>query len=383
MQNIIEEKNMKRFTTLMLIVIMAASCSVSRKSSTAGPVITPLRGKTAITEGSLIYGLPLTVIDVLVETERVIEVPGPYARYAGDLLGLSDVITAENEYWSIRNISLSTHEELDPSEFYVIEATNLFETNVLALRRAGLILDLNAGLYNIYDRKKGQASGQETDFEPLRVLDLGADEYYLSQRDTAYRIVSLDTGFVRIPYLVEKKRKLSVDQLAERAARRLMELRDGKHLILTGEANVFPQSEAAINEINRLEKEYTELFTGKVLREVRTFTYQVIPRREMSGSPVTLLRFSEATGPGASTDKTGAPVMIEFSPEMKTRDLSVIRRPQSDVSVPRYDKLYYRVPDVVNIKVFTGNQILNSSRRLIYQFGEVVQLPANYIIGAY
>ena len=36
-----------------------------------------------------------------------------------------------------------------------------------------------------------------------------------------------------------------------------MELRDGKHMILTGETNLFPQDEAAINEMNRLEKEYT------------------------------------------------------------------------------------------------------------------------------
>jgi len=374
---------MNRFSALILLILIAASCSVSRRSSTSGTIVNPLKGKTAITDGSLIYGLPLTVVNVFVETERVIEIPGPYAKYAGDLLGLSDVITAENEYWAIKSINVATHEELDPDEFYVIEASSILETNALALKRAGLILDLNARHYNIYDRHKDQEEGQELDLEPLRVLDLGADEYYLSQRDTAYRLVSLDTGFVRIPYLVEKKRKLSMDQLAERAARRLMELRDGKHLILTGEANVFPQSEAAINEINRLEKEYTELFTGKVWKETRTFTYQVIPRREMTGNPVTLFRFSEATGPGATTDNTGIPVLIDFSPEMKTKDLSIIRRPRTDASVPVYDKLYYRVPDVVNIRIYTGNEILNSSRRLICQFGEILQLPGNYILGSY
>ena len=84
-----------------------------------------------------------------------------------------------------------------------------------------------------------------------------------------YKIVNVDTAFIRIPYLVEKKQKLTVDQLAEKAAIRLMELRDGKHLILTGETNVFPQNEAAINEINRLEKDYTELFTGKTLKDKR------------------------------------------------------------------------------------------------------------------
>ena len=90
----------------------------------------------------------------------------------------------------------------------------------------------------------------------------------------------MDTAFIKVPYLVTKKQKLTVDQLAEKAAVRLMEMRDGKHLILTGETNVFPQDGAAINEMNRLEKEYTELFTGKTLREKHTFSYQLIPDKD-------------------------------------------------------------------------------------------------------
>ena len=76
-----------------------------------------------------------------------------------------------------------------------------------------------------------------------------------------------------------------------------MELRDGKILILTGEANVFPQNEAALNEINRLEKEYTELFAGKSWKESKTLSFQLIPKKEMVGKPVVLFRFSEQTGP--------------------------------------------------------------------------------------
>jgi hypothetical protein len=47
----------------------------------------------------------------------------------------------------------------------------------------------------------------------------------------------------------------------------------------------------------------------------------------------------------------------------------------------KYDKLFYRVPDVAGIKINLGSEKLFDSRKLIYQFGEVVQLPGNYIIG--
>jgi len=35
----------------------------------------------------------------------------------------------------------------------------------------------------------------------------------------------------------------------------------------------------------------------------------------------------------------------------------------------------------VDIRINMGSEKLFNSRKLIYQFGEVIQLPANYIIG--
>jgi hypothetical protein len=193
--------------------------------------------------------------------------------------------------------------------------------------------------------------------------------------------MNIDSSFIRVPYIVEKKRKLTLDQLAEKAAKRLMEMRDGKHLILTGEATVFPQNDAAINEINRLEKGYTELFTGKTLKNTFTFSYQIIPKKEMAGKPEMLFQFSDLTGPVTGNMKGGKPVMIEFNPEKKTKDLTLISNIHSKTEGNKFDRLYYRVPDVVDMKISQGSEILFNSRKLIYQFGEVIQLPANYIIG--
>ena len=67
-------------------------------------VILPLSDPTALREGSIVYGLPRTVFTFTVEFERTIEKPGPYARYASDLLGLDKVITEENESWTIEGI---------------------------------------------------------------------------------------------------------------------------------------------------------------------------------------------------------------------------------------------------------------------------------------
>ncbi len=369
----------KNILVLLLIPAMFALSSCASNKGQAGLkyVVTPLSEKTSINEGSLVYGLPLTVVDIFVETERVIERPGPYSVYAAELLGLTDVIRDESEYWSIRSISVRTHEELDPSEFYVVESTSLFQTNVLSMKKAGLLLDLNPGIYNHQETSYSQ---DESDINALRILDLGADQYFMSQRDTAYRTVNVDTAFIRIPYLVEKKRKLSVDQLAERAAIRLMELRDGKHLILTGEANVFPQDEASIRELNKLEKEYTELFAGKTFTETKTFRYQIIPSKDMTGKQIPVFRFSETMGPSLSADGPGNAVTLEFIPGQKTKGLSMITR-QKSTGEKAYDKLYYRIPDVVTARIALGKEQLFNTRMLVYQYGDIIHLPSNYIIG--
>jgi hypothetical protein len=363
---------------ISLITVTFFSCSTGKNLSESNGTVTPLSSKITAPEGSLVYALPLSVIDIKIDAERIIEKPGPYSRYAEDLLGLKDIIKNERVYWNIKGITVKSHIELDPSEFYVIEASSIFRTNVLSLKKEGLILDLNPEIYN---RCEGTGSGIIDQADNSRLLDLGADEYFQERRDTVYRVVNVDTAFIRIPYLVEKKQKLTYENLAERAARRLMEMREGKHAILTGETNVFPQNEFAIDEMNRLEKEYTDLFAGKIFKESRTFSYQVIPSREMAGKPVTLCNFSDTEGALPSTNKTGNPVTLEFIPELKTKALTIVSHSKSDSQKSKYDKLFYRYPDVVKIKISFGSETLNSSRQLIYQFGEVIQLPSNFIIG--
>ncbi|MBI5009179.1 MAG: DUF4831 family protein [Bacteroidia bacterium] len=374
----IKIKNSLSIIIIIILVLNMVSCTTGKKVVESQPVVVPLSDTVSMTEGTIIYGLPRTVFTVRVDMERTLEIPGPYSRYASDFLGITDAVVKESEFWTITGVTVNTHEELDPSEYYVIKSSSFLKSNALSLRNEGLILDINPIQFYVNEK---QSAGDGQDFDQLRFADLGSDEYYNLQSDTAYKRVSIDSTFIRIPYIVEKKKRLSTEQMAENAAKRIMELRDGKHLILTGEANVFPQSDAAINEINRIEREYTELFAGKVIKENRSYSINLIPEAGMEKKPITLFQFSELTGPVTGSAKGGTPVIAELIPEQKTKALTVINKNQSDASGTTFDKLFYRVPDVVNIRISMGNEVMFKSRKLIYQFGETIQLPANFIIG--
>jgi hypothetical protein len=372
-------KNIIRLISVLIVSILLVSCFSKKGLVAPRTTILPLGDTIHINDGSLIYGLPMTVFNIDVDAERRIEKTGPYAKYAGDLLGIKDLITQDREIWSIKTIKVNSFAELDPSEFYVIESNTLFQTNVLSLKKAGLILDLNPDLYNSIN-----GSISLTNPADLRnsYLDLGADEYFVNQSDTAFKLVKLDTAFIKIPYLVEKKKQLTVDQLAEKAAKAILEIRDGKQMILSGQSNVFPQDKSVIWEIDRLESQYLSLFAGKTWTENKKISYSFVPQKDMSGKPITLFRFSVQNGPSDVTGKAGIPVNIILSPVQKTKDISIIKKSGlATENAPKYDKLYYRIPDVVNMNIKMGEQSLYNSRKLVYQFGTILQMPANYIIG--
>ncbi|HOW39560.1 MAG TPA: DUF4831 family protein [Bacteroidales bacterium] len=371
-------KHLLKLFIFSALAILVSSCGTGRKVTESQVSVVPLSDTVSVTEGSIVYGLPRTVFTVKFDLERTVEIPGPYARYADDLLGITDAILKENENWMITGVTVKTHEELDPSEYYIIKSSGFLKSNALSLRKEGLILDVNPRQFLV---SEGQSVSDGDEFEQLRFSDLGSDEYFSLQSDTAFKRVSIDSTFIRIPYIVEKKKRISTDQLAEKAAKRIMEIRDGKHLILTGEANVFPQNEAPINEINRIEKEYLELFAGKTIKENRSYTVNLIPEPGMEKKPVTLFQFSELTGPVSASSKSGLAVNAELIPEKKTRALTIINRNQSVAATTELDKLFYRVPDIINLKISIGGDVLFSSRKMVYQFGETIQLPANFIIG--
>jgi len=372
---------MKRFAIIISGAFLAITggCSVMSNNSDSDIVVLPLGGEVMVTEGSIVYALPQTVLEFDIISEKRTEIPGPFAGYAREMIGLDNVITAGNETWTLNDVRIKTVEELDPSQYYVIQGTTLMQTNLLALKENGLILDINP---DIYARTGHSNLQQGTDIRGLMFPDRGTYEYVSTRTDTAYRVVKADTAFIRIPYLVRNKKGMTVAEEAREAADRLLELREGRHMILTGETNIFPQDGAAINEITRLEREYTALFAGKTWSEVKHFRIWLTPDLSMAGERTAIFSFSDKEGVLPAGDAGGRPVQVEMTPSGKTGELKLVVMPvTSQRDLAARDRLYYRVPDVAGFKVIMGDETICTARKLVYQFGTTVTLPSNFIIG--
>lgn len=370
-------KRSGKYIALIIIVFAVFSCTVIKEVPIqVNTRVLPLGDSVMLHEGCLLYALPQTVLDFTVIAEKTILKAGPYHEYAMQFLGLSNVITADQVFWTLKEVRINSVLEIDPEQFYIIESDGLIQTNAISMFNAGLIMDINPSVYMNRDfDKRNYSSGDELP----EYRDMGSNEYYNIEQDTAYRLIDVDTAFIRIPYLLERRRQLTLEEQAENTARILLELREGRHLILTGEATVFPQDKAPIDEINRLEGQYISLFSGKSYSHEYSFDFSFVPESDMDGRPVILFRFSTDRGVLDLNDVSGRPVVIEMMGSNSMSEINIIE--EVNQGAEKFDKLYYRIPEVVDIRVTDGKRNLGGKRQLIYQFGKTVRLPANYILG--
>ena len=355
--------------------LLLNACGVKEVPVKVNTQVLPLGDTVKLYEGSLVYALPQTVLDFTVIAEKTVQKAGPYHAYANELLGLRDVISVDQVIWTIKEVKINAVQEIDPSEFYVMKSDGLIQTNAISMINAGLIMDVNP---SVYKSREFDSRNYLQDDTRIEYRDMGSDRYYNIEQDTAYRVVDVDTAFVRIPYVLERRRQLNLSEQAEHTARILLELREGRHLILTGEATVFPQDKAAIDEINRLEYQYISLFAGKTYTSEVEFDFSFVPDASMKNKPVVIFRFSRDKGVLDVSDLTGRPVVIEI---MSNNELAHVNMIPVNTQGTAYDKIYYRIPEVVDIMITDGNRNLGGKRQFIYQFGKKVALPANYILG--
>jgi hypothetical protein len=368
---------MKRsYIVITFIVIVLSSCAVKKVVPEPSVSVVALSDTVRLTQGSLIYSLPQTVFEIDITLVRTIEKPGPYAAFASDLIGLSDVIRHESEEWTLKSVSLIPRDEIDPSEYYVVKSNAMIRAGAFVMQKQGLILDISSN--SMINREISYNDG-DADFAALGFRDLGSTQYFAVQRDTAYRLVDADTTFIRIPYLVERRRQLTQEQLAERAARTLLEIREGRHMILTGETNVFPQHNAPIDELNRLEKEYLSLFTGKVMSDEVKMKIYFTPESGRMQEEAVLFRLSEAWGVTEAGDESGKPVTINLTAAGKTKPLVLAADLQSMTSAPE-GGLVYRIPEVVELTIREGDRSVLRTRAVVHQYGQKVMLPESFLL---
>jgi len=359
----------------MMIILILAGCSTVEYYQKGRA----LSESDQLPANSLIYALPKTSLIVDVTVKRTMYKHGPYYRYANKYLGITEVSSEDWAEWTISDIRINADEEVDPDQYYMLESNGPLELNAMALTKSGLILTPNPELYT--DKPVIQAVVSEKP-EPLFHTDLSVKRNFKLVSDTNYRFIETDTGFVEVPYLYERTIKLTLEEQAEEAANFIIKIRKRRFKLMSGQYDVFPEGVAlqyAVENLTILEKEYLALFIGKFVDEEYNATYRYVPHSTPSGTPHLLFKFSSESGLTPASHPTGEPVFLELKKKDTTDLIDNLTYKEPVEGVEEVKPLFYRIPDVVNIRITNGDNVLAEKDVMVYQFGQIVRMPVNFI----
>lgn len=296
---------MKNFTLMLLLLVLTASIAQAQNK----------KSNEAEINGSYITPTTAVVVEIVIRRDVIIK--GPYARYATDLLG---VIAPLND-----------------KKTYTIEAVKISGNRV--------------GTHSSVAKKDGkQTSGFKKGNQVIgnKFLDMGITPVY-----------SETTG------------QKNIKAMANDAAAAIFKIRSRRFDLVTGESseNIFGAGlKAAIDEMARIEREYTELFVGKHLVEYLTYQYEIVP--EKGKINYVICRFDPLQGIIDDLNITGNPIVLTTIAENKAVTNIGQQKKKSSNSNNKV-----MIADIVRCKVTLGEELLSERRLPIFQFGVIGEKP--------
>ena len=320
-----------------------------------------LAGLSAAAQGTVSYSLPRTALTLTVTVERESFFAGPYARYAQKYLGIS-AAQADAVRYEILDMRLTPSLEADPAARFTVSARaaeKLLQLTAQGLVSTGLGETTESTAWH-FDGKGGK------DFSSR-----GVSSNLTSVTTTLYKREKNDTSFNRVAVHQSRVVSKPLDQRAEEAAEKLLELRETRLDILSGSTDGDFSGEAlgaAVREIAALEDEYLSLFTGYSVRERQTLSFDLIPSGGAKRSVQVAFRLSEEDGLLSADNLSGQPFTIEYEPEARAED---------ETPDPKFKGEYirYRIPAVCRIRISDGVKTYLTARVPIAQKGYTALIP--------
>ncbi len=362
----------RNWLLVVLLPLLMAGCKTSSVIT-----VKKLSDVSELKEKSLIYALPQTTLKVDVTLNRTVFVPGPYSRFADDLLGIQNIPVKETVKWEITDADITSYEDSDPAQYYLVS----FKKGVTDL---GSLLTLNREgfVFNIADAKKFtrvfNVLNQEPQNEHVSFTDVTTQSNFTVKKDTLYKTVLQDSSFIKIPVFRDVINKKSPEDKALEAANFILDLRKQRYNLLTADYDLYPQGaamQATLNEMNRLEQEYLSLFTGKRVMNTYHYSVEFIPDPDNQVKRTVLFRFSDSEGILSVNDKSGKPVMLEITKKDKTVPLDQYKVWQDNHR--NTNILYYRVPDKARVRITDGEKTYAEMEFPVDQYGSVLSMPVN------
>ena len=309
---------------LMLSALFLSITAMAQTDVTTGV----MRGK----DYGVTYMLPKTEIEIVLQATKHTYTPGEFCRYADRYLRLNNVSAEPEEFWTLDKIETRIAGVPDKDNVYFVKMKDKTVAPLMELTEDGIVRSINIPFSGKPAAKTPEAKATESSIDPRSFL---TEEILMSN---------------------------SSAKMAELVAKEI-------YSILRGEADNMPKDGAQLklmlDNLNQQETAMTEMFSGKIKKEPKTFTIRLTPK-EMKDEVA--FRFSRKLGVVANNDLAGEPYYISVT-DLKSPDVSATEEGKKKV-----DGVAYNLPGKAQVTLMYNNKKLFDDQLPITQFGTVEYL---------
>ena len=293
-------------------------------------------------EYGLVYALPLTALDVTIEARKTVQTPGEFYQYARKNLAMTP-ITEESTTWTIEKVVVTPRGVADPEERYLVQFKSGSSPWVV-INDQQFPLSINT---------------EETMTPPVPVLPaaVGAKPTVLELPVASQAVTE------------EMLRSTSTPKRAELAAARIIELRQNRADVISGQADAMPSDgeamRLALASITAQEEALTAMFVGteQTSTEVRTYTF--VPD-SLDSQRVVIARLSATQGLVDADDLQGMPLYLDFK---VTRRASMPVNEKGETKAWPKGGVAYNIPGRAVITLTYDNQTIAREEVDLAQLG--------------
>ena len=297
------------------------------------------------------YSLPQTMLKLDFIIEEVSLEKGPLSDYVPNYFEMEDIVEYESTEYRLLDVKMSTVSSPDPNAlFFVTMAGTRGGKTQFEVLPNGIIRSVGIG--------------NAADAELETTLPIKEPEPFFQEES------EVDAGF--IPLMQAGK---SNAQLAKEVTDKIAEIRKAKFYLISGDVEMASNPETfktMYKELDAMEKEYTSLLLGKRVGRKVVRTVYVIPNKEVTTQ--TVAKFSETDGLTVGTGGLGTMISVQT---LSLNTTAAINAPsQSAIESMSYEnKVFYRVPELAQVKVTCGNTTLLEDRVTVNQLGAMLIAP--------
>lgn len=295
-------------------------------------------------EEGIVYCLPKTALQIDIHIEKVTYTPGEFSKYCERYLGIKGVKHEPYTEWEMKDVTLTPKGTPDKDKTFFIKYKDKTVAPLVTLSKEGIIQAINA--------------------TPMQKLEPAAP---VTSPEKRVNVQQYMTQEILMANSTAKK--------AELIAQEIYNIRESRNLFLRGEADNMPGDNESLtiilSKLDEQEKALTRLFTGDREVESKTFSFNVIPAKDIDGMPV--VRFSTAFGVVAGDDLSGEPIYLS----VKNLDTLPEEEYEGKKKKSKLDGVVYNVPGKAHVTLYTKNGTILERDVMIAQFGTTEMLTGS------